>query len=396
MIKKLQKKIIFTCSIIILSVISVVFVLSIIFNFSSMNKNIDNIADNIAFGNGKFPNHFKPNSPDFNPETPFSTRFFTVDYNEFDEIIRVNLEAIHAVDEEEAKVLARSIKNRKHGWIVNYRYNVYERNMGKTIVFIDGSMDRSSLARTLFINFIILFSCSFVVLILIVLFSKRIVKPIAESYNKQRQFITDANHELKTPLTLILANVDIAEAELGKNEWLSDIREESLKMSVLVNQLVDLSRMDEESYNVKFNNIEISDLIRNMAIEFSTISKDISVNTRIKNEVVYYGDEELIKRLFSILFDNAFKYCDSNGVINVTLKKDKNIIILIENTYKEVNNLELTKLFNRFYRSDKSRTYSGSYGIGLSIAESIVLKHKGNISAYKKDDKTIGFKVILK
>ena len=120
-----------------------------------IQKNIDNIADNIALGNGKFPNHFKPNSPDFNPETPFSTRFFTVDYNEFGEIIRVNLEAIHAVDEEEAKVLAGSIKNRKNGWIVNYRYNVYERNMGKTIVFIDGSMDRSSLARTLFINFII-------------------------------------------------------------------------------------------------------------------------------------------------------------------------------------------------------------------------------------------------
>lgn len=396
MVSKLQRKIIITCSTIIFSVIFLVFVLSIIFNVSLMNNNIDSISDNIALGNGKFPEHFKPNSPNMGPETPFSTRFFTVDYNEFGEEVKVNVESIHAVDEEEALLLASSINNKTSGWISNYRFNVYERDFGKTIVFIDGSINKTSLTRTLLINFIILISCSLIVLILIAIFSRRIVKPIAESYNKQRQFITDANHELKTPLTLILANIDIAEAELGKNEWLSDIREESLKMTGLVNQLVALSRMDEESYESSTNNMEISNILSNMVSEFSIIGMDKVVKINIKEGVRYYGDEELIKKLFSILLDNAFKYCDNGGIISVVLKKEKYIKLEIENTYSDINNLDLKKLFNRFYRDDKSRKFTGGYGIGLSIAESIVLKHGGSISAYKKDSQTIGFKVILK
>lgn len=396
MINKLQKKIIITCSIIIFSVICLVFILSFIFNVSSMNNNIDNISESIALGNGRFPEHFKPNSPNMGPETPFSTRFFTVDYNENGEVVKINVESIHAINEEEAMSLANSINNKTNGWILNYRFNVYKRNDGKTIVFIDGSMNKTSLSRTLFINFIILFSCSLIVLLLIVVFSKRIVKPIAESYNKQRQFITDANHELKTPLTLILANVDIAETELGKSEWLSDIRDESLKMSSLVNQLVVLSRMDEESYERNNESIEISNLINSMVNEFSIIGRDKIVNMNIKENLIYNGDEELIKRLFSILLDNAFKYCDNEGIIRVTLKKEKYIKLEIENTYSDVNKLDLKKLFHRFYRDDKSRKFTGGYGIGLSIAESIALKHGGSITAYKKDKQTIGFKVILK
>lgn len=396
MIIKLQKKIIITCSIIIFSVIFLVFILSVVFNISSMNNNIDNISESIALGNGRFPEHFKPNSPNMGPETPFSTRFFTIDYNEIGEVVKLNVESIHAIDEEQALSLANSINNKTNGWISNYRFNVYKRDNGKTIVFIDGSMNKTVLFRTLYINFFIVFSCSLVVLLLIIIFSKRIVKPIAESYNKQRQFITDANHELKTPLTLILANVDIAEAELGKSEWLSDIRDESLKMTSLVNQLVVLSRMDEETYEVSANSIEISSLICSMVTEFSIIGMDKIINMNIKENLIYNGDEELIKRLFSILLDNAFKYCDSKGTISVTLKKEKYIKLEIENTYTDVNKLDLKKLFHRFYRDDKSRKYTGGYGIGLSIAESIVLKHGGSITAYKKDQQTIGFKVILK
>ena len=164
------------------------------------------------------------------------------------EVARTNTESIYSITEEAAVEYAESVLDDKdaRGWIDNYRYKVFATEKGYVVVFVDGSMTRSSLMQSMTIAGFVLLGCAALVLILIFLLSKKAVKPIAESYEKQKQFITDANHELKTPLTLILANLDIAEAELGKNEWLDDIRSEGHRMTELVGQLVALSRMDEE------------------------------------------------------------------------------------------------------------------------------------------------------
>ena len=268
--------------------------------------------------------------------------------------------------------------------------------MGTGVVFVDGSMSRSSLMQSTTIAGLVLLGCAALVLLLIILLSKRVVKPIAESYEKQKQFITDASHELKTPLTLILTNLDIAESELGKNEWLDDIRSEGHRMTELVNQLVELSRMDEEQ-PLNISEVAFGQLVADTVSEFEplAIERGKHINASIDKEITYLGDEAPLHRLLGILMDNAIKYCDSGGEISVNLHKGRKVILTVENTYTAVGEIELHRLFDRFYRTDKARKFTGGYGIGLSIAKSIVEKHKGEITAYKKDAAHIGFRVVL-
>ena len=290
------------------------------------------------------------------------------------------------------------IKNSdERGWLSNYRYKVFSLESGTGVVFIDGSMNRSALMQSTTIAGCVLLGCAALVLILIFLLSKKAVKPIAESYEKQRQFITDANHELKTPLTLIRANAEIAEAELGKNEWLEDIKAEGHRMTELVNQLVALSRMDEENSKLNIVQIPFGELVFDTVSEFEALArgrgKALSVN--IDRSIIYSGDETLLHRLVGILLDNAVKYCDEGGEIKVNLEKRRRIILSVENTYAAIGEIELNKLFDRFYRADKARKFTGGYGVGLSMAKAIAEKHKGEITAYKKDKSNIGFKVVL-
>ena len=248
-------------------------------------------------------------------------------------------------------------------------------------------MSRSMLMQSTASAGFVLLGCAALVLILIFLLSKKAVKPIAESYEKQKQFITDANHELKTPLTLILANLDIAEAELGRNEWLEDIRAEGHRMSELVNRLVELSRMDEAEHALHFSEFNLSELVSDRASEFDTLAqkRGKELITELDGDVPYLGDEALLHRLVGILLDNAVKYCDEGGRIHITLRRDKRIVLTVENTYADVERIELSRLFDRFYRADRARTFTGGYGIGLSMARAIVEKHRGRITAYKKD-----------
>lgn len=286
---------------------------------------------------------------------------------------------------------------KERGWITNYRYKIFSTDFGMGVVFVDGSMSRSVLMQSTTIAGVVLLACAALVLILIFLLSKKAVKPIAESYEKQKQFVTDANHELKTPLTLILANLDIAEAELGKNEWLDDIRSEGHRMTELVNQLVSLSRMDEDGHKINMTEVSFGELVSDTVAEFEPLVKERkkSVTATVDKEITCLGDEALLHRLVAILMDNAIKYCDNGGEINVALRGARRVVLTVENTYAAVEELELNRLFDRFYRSDKARKFTGGYGVGLSMAKAIVENHKGEITAYKKDCTHIGFKVVL-
>ena len=258
-------------------------------------------------------------------------------------------------------------------------------------------MSRSVLMQSTVIAGVVLLACAALVLTLIFLLSKKAVKPIAESYEKQKQFVTDANHELKTPLTLILANAEIAELELGKNEWLDDIRAEGLRMTELVNRLVALSRMDENGNGINPTEVSLGELVSDTAREFEPLARERgkTLTASIDKECTYLGDEALLYRLIGILMDNAVKYCDNGGEISVTLRHGRQVWLTVENTYAAVDEIELDRLFDRFYRADKARRFTGGYGVGLSMAKAIVENHKGEITAYRRDHTHIGFKVIL-
>ena len=412
MIYKLQRRFILICTVSVLSVVALVFGVIVALNISSLNKNMDVLADQVSEGGGRFPGSFhegfKPdklppkNEPNFDfmgPETPFSTRHFTVLFERSGDVARTIMESIYAITEEQAIEYAEEILDgdKERGWISNYRYKVFSTGFGTGVVFVDGSMNRSAMVQSMAIAGVVLLVCAVLVLALIFLLSKRAVKPIAESYEKQKQFITDANHELKTPLTLILANLDIAESELGKNEWLDDIRSEGHRMTELVNQLVALSRMDEENHALNLADVALGKIVADTVSEFEplAISRGKTMGANIDSDIIYHGDEALLRRLVGILMDNAIKYCDYGGDIVVTLHCNRHIVLTVENTYAAVDELELNRLFDRFYRADKARTFKGGYGIGLSMAKAIVEKHKGEISVYKKDNTHIGFKVVL-
>ena len=412
MIYRLQRRFILISTVAVLSVIALVFGIIFVLNITSMNRNMDILADRVSEGGGRFPGVFDETPfPDkippkneqkfdfITPETPFATRHFTVFFDKNGEVSRTNTESIYAIDEDTAIEYAEKVMDdgEERGWVSSYRYKVFHTEMGYGVVFIDGSMNRAALLQSTMISAIVLFACAALVLVLIFLLSKKAVKPIAESYEKQKQFITDANHELKTPLTLILANLDIAEAELGKNEWLDDIRSEGYRMTDLVNQLVALSRMDEEGHPMNITEVSFGELVADTVSEFEPLAKDRgkALIASIEKEITYLGDEALLYRLVGILMDNAIKYCDQGGEISVTLRRGRRVVLTVENTYSAFGEIELHRLFDRFYRADKARKFTGGYGVGLSMAKAIVEKHKGEITAYKKDNTHIGFKVVL-
>ena len=412
MIYRLQKRFILICTVSVLTVIALVFGVILVLNISSMNRNMDMLADRVSEGGGRFPGSFdepppfdkmpprnEPNFEFITPETPFSTRHFTVFFDKKGEVARTNTESIYAINEDTAIEYAEKAMadGDERGWISSYRYKMFSTDLGTGVVFVDGSMSRSAMMQSMTIAGIVLVGCAALVLILIFLLSKKAVKPIAESYEKQKQFVTDANHELKTPLTLIMTNVEIAELELGKNEWLDDIRSEGHRMTELVNQLVALSRMDEEGQPLNITEVPLGELVADTVSEFEPLAKDRgkALTASIDNEITYLGDEALLHRLVGILMDNAIKYCDNGGEISVTLHRGRRTSLTVENTYSAVGEIELHRLFDRFYRADKARKFTGGYGVGLSMAKAIIEKHKGEITAYKKDSTHIGFKVVL-
>ncbi len=403
MIYRLRRKFIGICILSFIAVFVVVFALIFAITSLQTDRTLDRHADMIAQNDGRFPNFnemmtggSRPIPPEgFNQESPFTTRYFTVRFDRGGKLLSTNIQQIASVTEEEAAQYAEEAmqSGRDRGWIADYRYKI----SGNTVVFVSGVNARESNRNFMLGTLSVFALCSVVVIILIILISKRAVKPTAESYEKQKQFITNANHELKTPLTLIRTNLDILESEVGQNEWLSDIRDESLLMSELVGRMVLLARMDEEAIKLEMKQFSLSDAVADTVSLFSSSIENGGKRLTVKlgAPISYVGDEASIRQVVSILMDNALKYCDSDGEISVTLTGERHPVITVENSYAAVSGIEMDRLFDRFYRADRARTYGTGFGIGLSMAKAIVEKHRGSITAYNAGGGRIGFRVKL-
>lgn len=401
MIFHLQKRLIRICGIAELVVFSLIFILICVFSLKQLNDTIDLLTDRISDNDGRLLPPDPLDAHNFmTQETPFSTRFFIVEFDEDGEITDLDLTSISSITEDEARKFAEEAyqNGRERGWAGSYRYKLYSTENGQSVVYVDAGMNVFMTRRMLISVGLVLTISAFTIWFIIIFFSGRAVRPVAESYDKQKQFVTDANHELKTPLTLVMTNLDILETEIGENEWITDIRSEAESMRGLINQLVILSRMDEDKTNLELREFSMSDMVSEAVSEFEAliIEKEKRLKLIINPDIKYLGDENELRRVLFILLDNAVKYCDAGGQIAVKLEKHKYINIYIENTYGAVNEVELDRLFDRFYRNDKARTCDGSYGLGLSIAKAIVNQHKGTITAYKRDNSNIGFKIVLK
>lgn len=404
MIAELQKKFIRISVLSVLGVFALIFLLLVLFSWSQLEQTMDTLTDAIAVNDGEFP----PFDPDqvrtpslevITEETRFSTRFFTVWLDDQDQILDVNTDAVFSLSSQEVEEYVQKAleEGRERGWVSQYRYRILDTQEGAIGVFVNGSTHMAMTGRLVVTAFLVLVGSGALILALTILLSKRVVRPVAESYEKQRQFITDANHELKTPLTLILSNLDIVEEEVGKNEWLEDIRTEGERMGKMINQLVTLSRMEESQKGMVFASFDLSAAVADTVSDFQhlAVEEEKNLSVLVQPGITCQGDEGLIRRLVSILMDNALKYCDPGGEIRVTLTRKRHPVLTVENTYREKDSLELDKLFDRFYRGDKARTWNGSFGVGLSIAKSIVQNHHGTIKAYSCQD-GVGFRAELK
>lgn len=339
----------------------------------------------------------------FNEETPFNTRYFSVTFDENGDVTAINLENIAAVSESGATDIAETLfaNGKAGGFYETYKYVRTETDDGTQYIFLDCTEDIDKFYGTLLISVLVSVLGLLLVFALVVIFSKIVVRPIAESYEKQKRFITDASHEIKTPLAIIDANTEVIELESGETEWTRSTKHQIARLTSLTEKLVFLSRMEEEGTHLEPTDFSLSDAVSETAEGFLSVAeasaKTLEIN--VADGMICHGDEAMIRQAVSLLCDNALKYASENGTIRVTLKKSKSgkhSIITVWNTVDEIEKGNLDILFERFYRNDTSRsTKTGGHGIGLSVVQAIVKQHKGKVSAESSDGKSIQFEIIL-
>lgn len=262
------------------------------------------------------------------------------------------------------------------------------RNNAIEITLIESESTIKSFKTTIIILISIGIIGIFTIYVIATKISKAIVTPVEEAFEKQKQFISDASHELKTPIAVIEANADVLESKIGNNKWLTYIQNESQSMNKLVNDLLTLAKM--ENINISNNEkFDISKEVRMSVAVFESMiyEKKIELETNIKEGIEFNGDKEDIKHIISILLDNAIKHTEENKKIHINVTKEKNEIkIEVKNQGEPIPEQEREKIFERFYRIDKARNRNEKrYGLGLSIAKRIVDKYNGSIYAISKD-----------
>ena len=407
MIKRLRRKFIAIAMVSVIAVLAVIMTAINIANFVSIDSNAQERIEILSENGGKFEE--KPflrgkgfGDKNLSPEMPFETRYFTVTLDSNANATEINTGKIAAVSSSAAEAYARKLyeENRESGFIENYKYARINKDGNVMYIFLDVGRELDTFYSFLTASIVISLAGSMLVFIMVLIFSSIAVRPVAQSYDKQKRFITDASHEIKTPLAIIDANAEVIEMIDGENEWTQSIRKQIKRLTALTEKLVYLSRMDEDGYKMQMESFDISQAAEDMTELFKTSSKARGITLKAETEegLNYYGNEASIRQLISIMLDNALKYTDENGVIEVKLKAaGKNRILTFYNTVEEIEKGKLDFLFERFYRLDKSRnSETGGHGIGLSVAKAIAEAHGGKISAESTDGKSILFTVALK
>ena len=260
------------------------------------------------------------------------------------------------------------------------------------LIMVNNTSTKSYLLKELFKSILVFITLETIQVIISLNITKRIVKPVNEAFIRQKQFIYDASHELKTPIAIISASAEMLEKNPKERKWLENIKTENNRMNKLVISLLDLSKSENIKENEVYTSVNLSKVIKNKALTFESLiyENSLELDVDVANDIMFNCNEDRIKELLSILMDNAIKHSLPNSQIAVKLSKGKNNIYLsVKNKGKEIPVSEREKIFERFYRLDKSRNRDDNrYGIGLSIAKNIVINHNGTISVNCKDGYT--------
>ena len=424
MINKLRYRVI---AYTIISVALVLFILMGIINVANYidnDRRADSILSYLAENDGEFPMHGGPGPIDMDQgrpegdmndqgrfkkddkrdkrifgdmteETPFETRFFSVTLKEDGTVKSINTGKIAAVSSNEAAAMASkaAASGKTTGYDGNYKFLVRNSDGENLYIFLDCTRDLAGVKTLLKTSLLISALSLIAISLLVVLLSPRMVKPVAESYAKQKEFITNAGHELKTPMAVIGSCTEVIEMETGETKWTSGIKEQVKRLTDLTNHMVALAKMDEGTEDLPMEEVDFSELVKEALEGFSLEAehKGMIIEKNIEEGITLKGNKTLLNELISILADNALKYAKEDAPIKFSLSKKGNKAQLTEeNSADGLSAGSQDKLFDRFYRGDTSHSSEtpGS-GIGLSMARSIVEAHGGTITAESPDGNRI-------
>lgn len=394
MFKKLRKKFIVLSS---STVFGILFVVFLILNITTYVSNINTIKTNIE----DVRIVLKEDKTSEPKDRHFVSRYIYLTLNEDNSIKESKSDngfSIPGVKIEDLKDQALS-KNKDFGRI-NYTYfKIYYENETE-LIFIDSRAEITSYEKMITISSII-FVCTFILItLIIILISKRIIKPYEELYKKEKMFLTNASHELKTPITIIKTDLDVLKMDDVNNEWIDSIDNQTNRLSKLVNEMVNLYKIEEKKEDIVKNNFNISEVTLDVLDNFlsSFKFKNYNIKIDIEENIIINSNEDIYMKILFILLDNANKYGLENGDFSIKLYKEKKKVILkVYNQTEEFEKEKLKFIFDRFYTLDESRSKEKSgYGIGLSIAKILTEDIGGSIQASTNDNKSIEFKIILK
>ncbi len=401
MIRKLQQKLIVVAMGSLLLVLLLILGTVNILNYRGVVMEADHVLTILTENGGTFPKEYLLQKKEYlsgkTTELPYTSRFFSVRLDADGTVLFVNTEKTTTVDDAAAADYAARAMDRgdERGFLEEFRFmRREEENETTLLVFLDCAKGLSTATRFLLTSLGISAGGLAAVFLLLLLLSKRIIKPVSESYEKQKRFITDAGHELKTPLTIISADADVLEMQHGTNEWLQDIRLQTRRLAELTNELIYLSKMEEEQGRLQVSLFSLSELAEELVQSFQTLARAQNkiFTSRVQPGLSIRGDERAVGQLLSILLDNALKYSQPEGEISLTLERRGRFahLAVYNTTAQPISKETLHSLFDRFYRGDPSRSsQTGGYGIGLSIAKAVVTAHKGEITAASRDGRSL-------
>lgn len=346
-------------------------------------------------------------SPRQTREGIFQYRFFSAQVSRDGQIMSVNDSHIMTVPRSAINnMISRTYRRHRHAGSMSYRNTLYSYQMKYqhghyTLVFLDQSIlmeethDLMQIGITLGLIGVILYA------VVLVVFSNRAIRPMIVAEQRQREFISNAGHELKTPLAVISANNEMEEMTSGATEWTKSNKEQIARLTRLINNLITLTRLHEQP-NMQFSHLDASNITREVCKNFKAVinRNDLKFNYHIQDNVTVYGDQRYFTELVNILLDNANKYCDKPGSVRLSLhrnKRTKAVHLTISNDFAAGKDVDYSKFFDRFYRADTAHHENGKsgFGIGLSMAQRIVSDFKGKINANYKDGR-IYFSATLK
>lgn len=339
-------------------------------------------------------------------EANYMTRFFVVKISSDGNVIESSRDYIASVDEEKAAEYAEIAMKRgsERGYIREYRFRKIQNPNAQAedrtvIIFLNASRERMYMRLLLVLTIAVSMVSLAIVFILVTILSGRAIRPIASNIKQQKQFITDASHELKTPLTSISTSLDVLSMEHGEDEWIDNIRKQTGRMSKLVSELVTLSRLDEDQPLPNKEQFSLSNAAWEIVEVYKPQAKGKGKNftADIADNISMLGEKGAIQQMLSVLLDNAIRYSDEQGDIRFTLGKKKGKTVFeVFNTCQYDTPPDTDRLFDRFYRPDSSRsTETGGTGVGLAIAKAVALSHGGTIKADCPDGKTMTITIVM-